>query len=109
MILLGAFFVFMAAKNLSGDEAMAADFQRWGYADWFRKLTAWLQIVGAIGLLVPVTTFFGGLLLCGVLVGAAVTHLRFDSWQHVVSPLVFLVFMGLIVLVNRPGGHPEAG
>jgi uncharacterized membrane protein YphA (DoxX/SURF4 family) len=108
-LLMAAFFLMVAAKNLAGDEAMAADFQRWGYADWFRKLTAGLQIAGGLALLLPLTTFAGGLLLSCVLVGAAMTHLRYDSLQEVMAPVGFLLFVGLIVIAHRPGQEAGVG
>jgi hypothetical protein len=75
-VLVAAFFVFLAGRNLSGDAQMAADFQRWGYADWFRTATALVQMLGALALLVPATRPLGALLLLGVLFGAIATHVR---------------------------------
>ncbi len=106
--LLAAFFVFVACKNLAGDEAMAGDFARWGYADWFRKLTAWLQILGAIALVLPVAgaAFAGAVLLACILVGATVTHLRFDPPTAALSPLVFLALVSVLLVAYRPGRPP---
>ncbi len=104
-ILLAAFFVFVAVRNLKGDEAMAADFERWGYAGWFRQLTAWLQIAGAVALLLPVSgaPFAGGMLLACILVGATVTHVRFDPPTAALSPLLFLALVSVILVACRPG------
>jgi hypothetical protein len=104
-ILLAAFFIYVAARNLNGDEAMASDFERWGYAVWFRKLTAYLQVLGAVALLIPVpgAAFAGSVLLACILVGATVTHLLFDSPMAAASPLVFLVLVSVILWAQRPG------
>lgn len=110
-VLLAAFFVFVAIRNLNGDEAMSTDFQRWGYAVWFRKLTAWLQIAGAVALLVPIAgaTFAGGALLACILVGATVTHLLFDPPMAALSPVVFLAMVSVILVAYRPGRLPPVG
>ena len=100
--LLAAFFVFMAWRNLSGDPALAEDFRRWGYSDGFRQLTAVLQIAGALVLLVPAVSWLGAGLLACILVGAVVTHARFDPLAAVVSPLVFLALVAVLLVAYRP-------
>jgi len=101
-ILLAAFFVFVAVKNLAGDATMAADFERWGYPDGFRVFTACVQILGAAALLHPSTTFAGALVLAGVMVGAIATHWLHDPPATIVSPPVFLVLIALVSFVHRP-------
>jgi hypothetical protein len=99
-VLLAAFFAYLAARNLSGDQRMADDFRRWGYADWFRGVTAILQVAGAAALLVPATRMAGALLLTGVLVGALATHLRHDPPASAVPAAVVLVLL-LVSLLRR--------
>jgi uncharacterized membrane protein YphA (DoxX/SURF4 family) len=101
-IAVAAFFAFMAWRNLSGDPAMADDFRRWGYSDGFRQLTALLQIAGALVLLVPALTWLGAGLLGCILVGAVVTHLRFDPPTAALSPLVFMALVAVLLVAYRP-------
>ena len=101
-MLIAAFFVFMAAKNLSGDQQMASDFARWGYPSWFRTATAVMQIAGALLLLVPGATIAGALVLVGVLLGATVTHALHDPPAAMASPLVFLAVLVVAVWPLRP-------
>lgn len=101
-LLLAAFFLFMAGKNLAGDETMAADFARWGYPDAFRVFTAVLQILGALLLLVPITVFAGSLLLFVVLLGAVGTHVLHDPPATLVSPVVALLVLLPVLLAHRP-------
>ena len=101
-VLLAAFFLLMAGRNLLGDATMVADFQRWGYSDGFRTFTALIQIVGALALLLPWTSFYGAALLGGVLLGAIATHLRHDPPMTALSPATFLVLVGFVAIVTRP-------
>ena len=101
-VVLAGFFVLMAVRNLSGDTGMADDFARWGYPSWFRVLTAWLQIAGALALLYPPLVFAGAVLLSGVLMGAIATHLRHDPASSALSPLLFLALLLPLLVVHRP-------
>lgn len=101
-ILVSAFFLFMAAKSLAGDEGMVADWQRWGYSDGFRRSIAGAQIVGAALLLWPATIFLGGALLVGVLLGALATHIVNDPPATLLSPLIFLLLVWASILPHRP-------
>ncbi|GJM22470.1 MAG: hypothetical protein DHS20C15_23850 [Planctomycetota bacterium] len=106
-LLLAAFFLFMAGKNLTGDASMAADFERWGFPDGFRVFTALLQIVGALLLLASATTFPGSLLLLVVLLGAVGTHLVHDPPSSLLSPLLALLVLAPVLLAHRPLSLPS--
>jgi uncharacterized membrane protein YphA (DoxX/SURF4 family) len=101
-ILLILFFVLMASKNLMGNEQMRADFARWGYPEWFRIFTACLQLLCAALLLHASVTFYGAAILCGMMLGAALTHLRFDPPAAIISPLVFLILAVTLAVSYRP-------
>jgi hypothetical protein len=101
-LLVAAFFVFMALKNLTGDEAIAADFDRWGYPAWFRAATALLQLLGAAALLWKPASFFGAALLACIMVGALVTHALHDPPRALLSPAAFLAVIGVFLFVYRP-------
>ena len=101
-ILLAAFFVMAAARNLLGDAQIAADFQRWHYPGWFRVLTALLQVVGAVALLPPSTAFLGAGLLTLVMLGAVGTHLWHDPPASALPALVFLALVATLLYFHRP-------
>ncbi len=101
-LLLAAFFVLVAIKNLAGDEAMASDFARWGYPDWFRVTTAVLQLAGAALLLSPSVSFHGAALLGCVLFGAVATHAIHDPPMALLSPVVFLGLVAPVLVAFRP-------
>lgn len=100
-VLLALFFVFIAAKSLSGDAQIATDFQRFGFPDWFRVAVAVFQILGAVLLFVPGFALVGCGVLAFVLVGAIVSHVRHDPLASALSPLVFLVLVGVVALATR--------
>ena len=77
-LLLGAFFVMAGGTKLAASESQSAHFIRWGYPGWFLYLVGFLETAGAIGLLVPRLAGLSALLLGGVMVGAALTHLVHD-------------------------------
>jgi hypothetical protein len=101
-VALAAFFVFAATRNLSGDPRMAEDFQRWGYADWFRILVAALQMLGGVLLLGSGTAFYGAIVLGVVLVGAVGTHLLHDPLPSALAPVPFLAATLVVLVAFRP-------
>lgn len=101
-VVLALFFLFLAVKNLAGDSHMAAEFQRWGYSERFRQLTAVLQLAGAGLLLVPAAAFWGGSILACVLLGAIWTHLRFDPLPALTAAVVTLVLVAIALVSYRP-------
>jgi hypothetical protein len=99
---LAAFFLWLAFRSLRGDAQMAADFARWGYSQGFLCTIGVAQACGGLALLAPQTSFAGSLLLGGVLLGALYTHARFDPLSSLVSPVVFLIALGLVAVAHRP-------
>jgi putative oxidoreductase len=90
LALLGA-----GAAKLSGDQAMVAQFETIGLGQWFRYLTAALEVLGAILLLVPRLSGVGALLLSCVMAGAVVAHLVKLGG----SPLPALVFLVMLLTI----------
>ena len=68
-------------------------FDQIGFGQWFRYVTAIVEIIGAAALIYPGFAALGGLWIGGTLVGAIATNLLV---QHV-SPLPSVI-MGLISL-----------
>ncbi len=100
-LLLGAFFVMAGGTKLAAAESQSAHFIRWGYPGWFLYLVGFLETAGAIGLLVPRLAGLSALLLGGVMVGAALTHLVHDELAAVPVPLVLLCLLGAIAYARR--------
>ncbi len=74
--LLAALFAFAGINKLAGlQPEVVEQFARIGLGDWFRYLTGSLELVGAIGLLIPRLCGLAAIGLAGVMAGAVVTHL----------------------------------
>jgi putative oxidoreductase len=99
---VAAFFLMLAWKSLGGDDQVVADFRRFGYPEGFWRVAGVMQLLGGLLLLFSPVAFWGaGLLLC-VLVGALVSHVRFDPPAAVISPLLFVALLAPIAITMRP-------
>lgn len=102
VVLLAAAYGMAALGKLSG--AATEMFAQWGYPAWFAALIGILELVGALGLLIPKTTRYAILGLTGIMLGAAYTHLANGEGMQVLRPLVFLaVLWGVWWLRRLPG------
>ena len=70
----GMFFMAGGSK-LSGSEPMVQLFQAIGLGQWFRYLTGFMEVGGAVLLLIPGLSGLGAALLTGVMAGAVAIHL----------------------------------
>lgn len=78
---LGLVGLVVGGAKVTRQEDQVEAFQRFGYPQWFRIITGFVEIGAGAGLLaglmwLPGLTLAGGLLLSSVMVGAVVTHLR---------------------------------
>jgi putative oxidoreductase len=98
-----AAFAFLAAgsSKLAGAPAMVDMFARLGAGQWFRYFTGTLEVIGAIGLLIPRATFYGAALLVTVMAGAVVTHLAILGGNPTPA-IVLLLITGSIAYLRRP-------
>ncbi len=80
---------------------MVATFQKIGVGQWFRYLTGSLEVLGAIGLLVPGYVFYAAALLATVMVGAVIAHLTVLGGSPA-APAMLLVLTGAIAYLRRP-------
>ncbi|WP_340537595.1 DoxX family protein [Nocardioides sp. GXZ039] len=82
-------------QKLLGTDAMVDMFADIGAGQWLRVVVGALEIVGAVGLLVPRLSGVAALGLAGVLAGAAVTNVAVLD----VSPALPLGLLALALLV----------
>ncbi len=99
VVLLALGYLAAAVGKLTG--AAAPMFAQWGYPAWFATLTGALELVGAIGLLVPKTMRYAVLGLTVVMIGAAYTHLAHDEGLQVLRPVLFLAVLWIAWWLRR--------
>jgi uncharacterized membrane protein YphA (DoxX/SURF4 family) len=87
------------AKLLSRP-ALVQEFNQIGLGQWFRYFTGALEVVGAIGLLVPKLSWWAAVLLALVMIGAIIAHL---TVLHIPPglPIVLLVLAVLSAWLRR--------
>ena len=77
-------------------------FANWGYPGWFATAIGGLEVLGAIGLLIPKTTRWAALGLIGVMLGAAYTHVANGEGAAILRPLGFIVALAFVWWLRRP-------
>jgi len=127
-ILLAAFFVFVAAgSKLAGSHGAVQEFAAIGAGQWFRYLVGIIELVGAIGLLVPGLAGLAAAWLAADMVGATITNATVlrnttygvNVWMTLILCAVFVLLAygrrqqleGLAATVRRgirPPTAPEA-
>lgn len=107
LFLVAFLFVMLGLAKFSGQSSIvwAERFAHWGYPMAFRYVVGGLEILGGIGLIVPVTTRPAAGLLMIVMTGALYTHLSHGEMPRVVSPLVLGTLVLLIFLWRHPLRH----
>jgi hypothetical protein len=94
-------FLGAAGAKFAGAALMVAAFEKIGIGQWFRYLTATLEVGGAIGLLFPRYAFYAASLLATVMVGAAIAHLAILGGSPAPA-VVLLILTGTIAYLRRP-------
>ena len=93
--LLVAAFFGAGVFNAIGTPATKGSFVRWGYPDWWCRLTGGLEIVAAVLVALPGSRE-AGLILGAVIVAAAVlTVLRHREFVHLAPLSVFAALLAL--------------
>lgn len=97
---LATLFLLGGGSKLAGAPAMVALFEAIGIGQWFRYVTGLIEVVSAVGLLVPALAPFGALLLASTMVGAIATHL-FIVGGSPALPGVLLLALSVVVWARR--------
>lgn len=106
-ILLALAFGAAGASKLAGAPQMVAVFDAIGFSQWFRYLTGFVEIVGAVMILVPRMAFFGALWLGATMLGAVATHLLLIGGSPVPA-IVLGLLCALVVYQLRPARSANA-
>jgi len=98
--LLALAFLGAASGKLLGQPEMVGLFEAIGIGQWFRYVTALVEISGALMLLVPRTRIVGAILLAGTMLGAVGTHL-FVLHNAPTAPTVLLALLSFVIWGRR--------
>ena len=98
-VVVAGLFLLAGGSKLAGAATMVALFDAIGVGQWFRYVTGFIEVTGAVALLVPALAPFGALLLALTMVGAITTHLFIVGGSPVVP--VFLLLGSLAILWAR--------
>jgi uncharacterized membrane protein YphA (DoxX/SURF4 family) len=98
---VGALFILAGAGKLTGGEMARQEFVHWGYSTTFMYIIGVLEVLGGIGLIVPTATLLAALGLGCLMLGAVYTHAVNDPIGDVLRPVIFLMFLGLVIWIRR--------
>lgn len=99
-ILAAAAFLAAGGAKLAGVPMMVGIFDQIGIGQWFRVVTGFVEVVGAIVLLAPATAGVGGLLLAITMMFAVLTHL-FVIGGNPVPAIVLLALTATVAWLHR--------
>lgn len=94
-ILEAALFLSVGIPKVLGAQTMVTAFEKIGLGEWFRYFTGSLEIIGAIGLLIPRYSGYAALLLCAIMVGAIIATLKVLGGPPTL-PVVLLIVSAII-------------
>jgi uncharacterized membrane protein YphA (DoxX/SURF4 family) len=100
-ILTAAAFLMAGFAKLSGQPEMVETFEKIGFGQWFRYVTAGIEIAAAVLLLIPRLTPAGAALLLCTMIGAVVAHLTALGGSPL--PAIVLGCFAAIILWGRFG------
>ena len=93
-------FVGVSSAKLMGKPEMVALFTAVGIGQWFRYVTAILELTGAVLVMVPKTRRIGATLLATIMLGALTAHL-FILHVPPTTPGVLFLMSGFVVWGRR--------
>ncbi len=99
-IVIAALFLIAGIAKLAGAPQLVAEFAQIGFGQWFRYLTALIEIAGALLLLWPAFAALGALLLVGINIGALLAQI-FALHGDVVHPIVLGALTALLAWTHR--------
>jgi uncharacterized membrane protein YphA (DoxX/SURF4 family) len=97
---LAAAFLMAGGSKFAGAPAMVGLFNAIGIGQWFRYVTATIEVGSAIALVVPALAPYGALTLTATMIGAVATHV-FIVGGSPLAPLVLGVASGAIAWFRR--------
>lgn len=96
-------FLGAGLSKLLTAEKVLEQFQEWGISDQMRMLIGSVEIIGAIGLLIPLLRKWAILVLTGLMIGALYTH--FVNYEFKLTEyggaLIMIVFLMILLWLDK--------
>ncbi|MCJ9670035.1 MULTISPECIES: DoxX family protein [unclassified Neorhizobium] len=99
-LLAAAAFLLGAVINASGRKAVQEEFVRYGFPSWWCWITAILEFLTAVLLVLRPTFAFGVALGACIMVAAIIAIIRARDFRHIPPPSVFLLLLIIAALVQ---------
>jgi putative oxidoreductase len=105
--LLGFIMLASGSVKFIGTDFHTAQFDQFGYPQWFLIVTGGVEVLGGLGLLAglviaPILGVLGGFLIAATMIGAILTHLvRVDDPLSASVPAAVFLVAGLLVTIPR--------
>jgi len=104
---LGLLFLLVGIAKLIGGLPVDALFESWGYPGAFRFVVGAVEMLGGVGLMIPMVTHRAAFVLIGVMTGAFFTHLFNAEFGRLPINVAFaLVLFGVARSRRRPNTSP---
>jgi uncharacterized membrane protein YphA (DoxX/SURF4 family) len=100
-VLLALAFLLAGLPKLIAVPVWIEKFAHWGYPRWCLPLIGFLEVSGAILLLIPRVALYGVGLLIAVMLGATYTHVANGEGLAVLRPVTFLLLLILVGWLRR--------
>ena len=101
-LLAAILFLLEGITKLAEHPSQVEAFARWGYPTWFMYVVGAAETAGGLALLLPRTSWMAAIALCGLMVGAATTHIRFGEWVFVLLPIVGFALCSFVAWQRVP-------
>jgi hypothetical protein len=92
-LLAAAAFLLGAVINASGGKAVREEFVRYGFPWWWYRITAILELLTAVLLILRPTFAIGVALGACIMVAAILAVVRARDFRHIPAPAVFLLLL----------------
>ena len=99
-ILLAAAFLAAASSKLAGVSMMVQVFDQIGLGQWFRYVTAFVEIAGVVALFISGVTVLGALWLAATMFFALLSHL-FILHSNPAGAVILLILALVLVWLER--------
>ncbi|KQV83390.1 DoxX family protein [Rhizobium sp. Root1220] len=99
-LLAAAAFLLGAVINASGSKAVREEFVRYGFPSWWCWITAILEFLTTVLLVLRPTFAFGVALGACIMVAAVIAIIRARDFRHIPPPSVFLLLLIIAALVQ---------